>query len=220
MTSKTTTTTANKNEYNYRFNVISNRFKTLQKEYPEIKDWKLSIDYRGKTYLGICRYRNKLIQITHNYLSKKDVSITSYLDTINHEVAHSLTKGHNHDKVWKEKCISLGGNGNTCGSISLREEFYKYKYGCNKGCSYLRYTKNNIFEKELRSCIKHNESIKLLEERVSKKKNIKETPYKYELICDRPECDYKYKKYKRKNKKILKKCCPRCNTETLRFNKL
>ena len=158
----TSTTTV----YNYRFNVIKNRFKTLQKEYPEIKDWKLSIDYRGKTYLGICRYSKKLIQITHNYLSKKDVSISSYLDTINHEVAHSLTRGHKHDKIWKEKCILLGGTGKRCGSIGLIKDFYKYKYGCGKGCDYFRYSKNNKYEKGINYyCVNHKVKVKLLESR-------------------------------------------------------
>lgn len=31
--------------------------------------------------------------------------------TILHEVAHALTEGHGHDRVWKAKCIEIGGDG-------------------------------------------------------------------------------------------------------------
>jgi ribosomal protein S27E len=32
-------------------------------------------------------------------------------DTLIHEIAHALTKGHRHDWVWRRKCIELGGDG-------------------------------------------------------------------------------------------------------------
>lgn len=31
--------------------------------------------------------------------------------TILHEVAHALTEGHGHDRVWKAKCLEIGGDG-------------------------------------------------------------------------------------------------------------
>jgi hypothetical protein len=29
------------------------------------------------------------------------------------EIAHALTKGHGHDRVWKAKCVEIGGKGLT-----------------------------------------------------------------------------------------------------------
>ena len=34
--------------------------------------------------------------------------------TILHEIAHALTEGHNHDEVWRRKCLEIGGDGERC----------------------------------------------------------------------------------------------------------
>jgi hypothetical protein len=156
------------NNYNFRFETIEKRFEELKELYKEeLKDFKLKIDKRGKTYLGQCNHTKKIISITHNYLNTpEDLPIEEYLDTINHEVAHALTRGHKHDKVWKDKCIELGGNGKTCGNISLRKYFYSHKYGCDKGCSLYYYKNmNKKFNNGKYRCSKHKLVIKLLEER-------------------------------------------------------
>lgn len=31
--------------------------------------------------------------------------------TLLHEIAHALTPGHNHDAVWRAKCLEIGGDG-------------------------------------------------------------------------------------------------------------
>ena len=35
-------------------------------------------------------------------------------DTVLHEIAHALTPGHHHDKVWKAKCVELGATPERC----------------------------------------------------------------------------------------------------------
>lgn len=35
------------------------------------------------------------------------------METLLHEIAHALTPGHGHDRVWKAKCIEIGGKGLT-----------------------------------------------------------------------------------------------------------
>ncbi len=35
-------------------------------------------------------------------------------DTILHEIAHGLTKGHNHDYVWQRKALEIGSDGKRC----------------------------------------------------------------------------------------------------------
>ena len=70
-----------------------------------LTDWKFVIDTNVKSRLGQCRYNEKEVAISEYILKLRHEQI---VDTIIHEIAHALTEGHNHDKVWKEKCIELG----------------------------------------------------------------------------------------------------------------
>lgn len=57
-------------------------------------------------------------------LQGKSVELSSQLVQLNdetivrtvilHEVAHALTEGHGHDRVWQRKCIEIGGDGKRC----------------------------------------------------------------------------------------------------------
>lgn len=75
--------------------------------------WKATANKR-KTAFGICNYTKREIQLS--LILIPNCTDESIMDTIYHEVAHALTKGHNHDRVWRAKCIELGGNGERCGA--------------------------------------------------------------------------------------------------------
>ncbi len=55
-------------------------------------------------------------------------------DTIPHEIAHVVMfitkKGRNHDKVWKQCCMALGGTGKRCHDLDLTpaKRHAKYEY--------------------------------------------------------------------------------------------
>ena len=62
------------------------------------------------------RYRYNRIDSTSKRieLSKKLVLLndeTRVMRTVLHEIAHALTEGHGHDRVWKAKCLEIGGDG-------------------------------------------------------------------------------------------------------------
>lgn len=70
--------------------------------------WRLnSRDYGG----GVCKYKSKKIEISKYYINSPNISKQDIHNTILHEIAHILTKGHGHDSVWRKKFIELGGNG-------------------------------------------------------------------------------------------------------------
>ncbi len=78
----------------------------------DIGSWKLSWNKR-KGSLGLCRYGPKLIEISA-YLLHGNASIKVLENTIRHEFAHVLTRGHNHDHVWKSVAKKLGCDGERC----------------------------------------------------------------------------------------------------------
>jgi len=61
------------------------------------------------------RYRySRLVDDRRIELSRKLVELNDekrVTRTILHEVAHALTEGHGHDRVWKAKCLEIGGDG-------------------------------------------------------------------------------------------------------------
>ena len=94
-----------------------NLAKEMLSQHPELVEnkWSVTVNRRKRAF-GLCSY------------TKKEISLSTYLvpvmtdkaikDTIIHEIAHALTKGHNHDRVWQRKCLELGGNGQRCGNYN------------------------------------------------------------------------------------------------------
>jgi len=74
------------------------------------KGWKYKINKRKKT-AGVTKYISKSIEISYHYINSPKTTKENILNTILHEIAHSLTRGHGHDSTWTEKFIEIGGNG-------------------------------------------------------------------------------------------------------------
>ena len=92
-----------------------------------------------KRAFGVCNYRYRQIELS--FLLIPAMSDEGIKDTIIHEIAHALTPGHGHDKIWKSKCIELGGNGQRLGGLDkykdgkaghevLQEKIAKYTLSC------------------------------------------------------------------------------------------
>ena len=60
---------------------------------------------------GRCRYGYRIIELSGWLLDNNTEE--EIMQTLLHEIAHALTKGHGHDRVWKAKCIEIGGKGLT-----------------------------------------------------------------------------------------------------------
>lgn len=88
--------------------------------------------------------------------------------TILHEVAHALTEGHGHDRVWKAKLIEIGGDGKRCYSstdtntIETKRSSKLYTLECQK-CGYTggRYRRRMNGYRH-RGCMGDMESVELL----------------------------------------------------------
>lgn len=91
-----------------------------------LRGWKFEVNDMTR-YYGLCNYQEKTI-----YLSSYAIFFKTHeevVDIIKHEIAHALVgQGHHHDKVWKRKCIEIGGNGKRCGSFAFIK---KYEVKCD-----------------------------------------------------------------------------------------
>ena len=114
---------------------------------------------KSKTIAGSCNFTKSRIEISNHYIFSETITHKDIKNTILHEIAHALTYGHNHDKVWKEKCIEIGGKGN----IYCEKVFKKptYVYGCGDGCEIPRYRKSKYGNGHY-TCRLHQKKIKLL----------------------------------------------------------
>lgn len=83
-----------------------------------LADWgaRLSTNI-NEPWLGITLYRDKCIVLNAHHIDihpEQDV-----VDTIMHEVAHALTPGQGHGKIWEEKAKELGAVPIACSHLSL-----------------------------------------------------------------------------------------------------
>jgi predicted SprT family Zn-dependent metalloprotease len=95
----------------------------IDKHCPE---YRLAFNKR-KRALGVCDYRKKQIQLSLIHMKIQPLDIMK--NTVIHEVAHALTEGHHHDRVWKRKFIELGGDGQRLCTICEMPKG-KYTYEC------------------------------------------------------------------------------------------
>ena len=133
----------------------------MMKVHNELRYWKVTFNKRKRAF-GVCNYSKRQIELS-TYLVPA-MSDDAIKDTITHEIAHALTRGHGHDNVWKMKCIELGGNGQRCGGsdhykdgqagqMIIQEKLAKYTLACP--CCGTKYYKNRKPTRSV-SCGKHS----------------------------------------------------------------
>lgn len=54
-------------------------------------------------------YNHKTIELSKKLVLLNDEARVKRV--VLHEIAHALTEGHNHDRVWVAKCLEIGGDG-------------------------------------------------------------------------------------------------------------
>ena len=86
--------------------------------------WRFSLN-NSKRSCGLCNYTKKIIYISNCYISSKTTTFEDIENAILHEIAHALTPGERHGKVWKAKAIAIGCNGERCCEVF---SYYKSSY--------------------------------------------------------------------------------------------
>ena len=84
-----------------------------------LTDWSVRLNQNPDSrFLGLCSYKDKCIILSAHHI---DIHPTPDVrNTILHEVAHALTRGHAHDDIWAAKAKEIGcDNTLPCSNLSL-----------------------------------------------------------------------------------------------------
>lgn len=74
--------------------------------------WAVRFD-NAKRRLGVCRYKPRVVGYSRHFL--RVATVEQVRQTCLHEVAHALTPGHHHDRVWLRVARQMGyTGGRTC----------------------------------------------------------------------------------------------------------
>ena len=139
------------------WSVITHRPKIVKELYtllahqhlPEVLKWPLKW-CSHKTALGHCVYQPSAIFLSTIYINAAQTTLESVRDTILHEIAHALTPGDGHGKLWKATALSIGCSGARCGKA-----FAKHKYNVTCPCginNFGRHRKTNLCNKICTVC--------------------------------------------------------------------
>lgn len=72
-------------------------------------EWSYRRNNRLTRVAGRCKHTSMVIEIAGWLIDNN--SEEEVMNTVYHEIAHALTPGHGHDKVWSRECKRLGGTG-------------------------------------------------------------------------------------------------------------
>lgn len=98
-----------------------------------LPDWGVEFDH-ARARAGQTRYGTRKISLSKYFIAANTLDRVRM--TILHEIAHALTPGHHHDKVWKATCLRIGGDGqrthNESNTVIQEKPYVGY---CSDRCS-------------------------------------------------------------------------------------
>lgn len=99
---------------------------------------------RGRNRLGSTRFIfGKAIEITLSRYMFEHLSDKERWNTLTHEAAHALLPhSEGHSRAWQQKHRELGGDGQRCADVSVREDAYKWVGTCPNGHTIKRHQKS------------------------------------------------------------------------------
>lgn len=66
----------------------------------------------SKQNFGVCNWVQREIKLSLDLTIRNDEA--QVRDTILHEIAHALSPGHHHDRIWKGICVKIGAKPERC----------------------------------------------------------------------------------------------------------
>lgn len=96
-----------------------------------LKDYSFSF-CEAKTFFGFCNNTKRIITLSRP-LTELNLE-ADVIDTIIHEIAHGLTPGQKHNKIWREMARALGDDGARCYPSYIITPPALYTVFCVNGC--------------------------------------------------------------------------------------
>lgn len=84
-----------------------------------LQSWTITTS-RARKFYGVTRYNKRTIAVS-SYLFA-EMTEEECEQVVLHEIAHALTPGHHHDKVWLNTARQIGYTGKRCGSHQKMKE--------------------------------------------------------------------------------------------------
>lgn len=69
--------------------------------------------------VGVCDYNRKTITLSTVFMRGSNCNYAKVKKALMHEIAHALTPGHSHDKIWKTLCEGIGGDTRLAATMNL-----------------------------------------------------------------------------------------------------
>lgn len=101
-----------------------------------LTDWRVAFN-RAKRTAGSCNYATRTVTLSTFVLASRDDAAN--MNTITHEVAHALTKGHGHGYVWQRQHRAMGGDGRRCMAVEPVDHGAPWVAVCSAGTQHHRY---------------------------------------------------------------------------------
>nr|QBK91492.1 MAG: SprT-like family protein [Pithovirus LCPAC302] len=125
---------------------------TKEKSKRKLNGWKLKRS-NDPLYIGLCSYNDKTIFLSSYFMRGYTCNYAKVKASLLHEVAHAISPGHGHDRVWKKRCERIGGDSCEAGTVTKpgmnwaiscrqckwRQEYYYQPDVRNKVCGKCRY---------------------------------------------------------------------------------
>jgi len=96
-----------------------------------LSDWHFRFDHARRRF-GSCRAGRKLITLSRSLVILNDES--EVRDTLLHEIAHALSPGDGHGRLWRAACRRIGARPVRCYSddavVSPPRKAARYRFGC------------------------------------------------------------------------------------------
>ena len=131
---------------------------------------------KAKRTFGTCYYQWRNVGFCQRDYYGFRISISYPLASMNtweevkkcvlHEIAHANTPGHDHDRIWQEECIRIGGDGKRCytdsnrgGAVNVPDAKWTGTCPvCNKVVVPRRLRRTNCYH----PCVNNNQHLKIV----------------------------------------------------------
>lgn len=86
---------------------VQTRWAELQEAYPVLRPWRLTVDRRAKSRLGVCSPIKRVIALSA-WLVEHNPAHPSVMESFLHEVAHAIVPRNGHGKLWLSVARAIG----------------------------------------------------------------------------------------------------------------